>query len=78
MNPETELDVSVGDRVRAMRVIQGNWSVSTVGEVTDIHDPCPVPGVQEPAVVVDDADEGEVPVRLSNVEKILEKAEDDS
>lgn len=61
----------VGDHVRGMRVISENWKRSVAGEVTDIHDPCPVPGVEEPAVIVD-SDEGEVPVRLSNIEEVTD------
>lgn len=66
------VDVAVGDKVRGMRVIEANWSKSVSGEVTEIHEESPVPHVDEAIVIVDDPNDGEVPVRMSGIEEVLE------
>lgn len=66
------MNIEVGDTVRGMRVIDADWTKSVSGEVTCINDPCPIPGVDEPSVIVDDSSDGEVPVRKSNIEGVVE------
>jgi len=59
-----------GDRVEGFRSLpDSNFAEGVRGTVVEVHDPCPVPSVEEPAVLVDTGDE-QVPVRLSGVEVV--------
>ena len=58
-----------GDRVEGFRALPNSpFAERFEGVVTEVHDPCPIPSVDEPAVLVDAGDE-QVPVRLSNIEE---------
>jgi hypothetical protein len=59
-----------GDRVEGFRALpKSNFAEGIRGTVVEVHDPCPVPSIDEPAVLVDTGDE-QVPVRLSNIEEV--------
>jgi len=61
-----------GDRVKAFRSVPDSpFAEGVQGTVVEIHDPCPVPGVDEPVVVLDKGS-GTVPVRLSGVREVLD------
>lgn len=64
--------VAEGDRVRAMRAIDTNWTKSVVGEVVVRLGDNAI--ADEPVITVDDADDGPILVRESNVEEVLERA----
>jgi hypothetical protein len=59
-----------GDRVEGFRALSNSpFAEGFEGVVTEVHDPCPVPSIDEPAVLVDTGDE-QVPVRLSNIKEV--------
>jgi len=59
-----------GDHVEGFRVLpNSNFAEGIRGTVVEVHDPCPVPSIDEPAVLVDTGNE-QVPVRLSNIEGV--------
>jgi len=59
-----------GDRVEGIRVLPNSpFAEGFEGVVTEVHDPCPIPSVDEPVVLVDTGDE-QVPVRLSNIKGV--------
>jgi len=59
-----------GDRVEGFRALpNSNFAEGIRGTVVEVHDPCPVPSIDEPAVLVDIGDE-QVPVRLSGIEEV--------
>ena len=61
-----------GDRVKGFRSLSdSNFAEGIRGTVAEVHDPCPIPSVDEPAVLVKTGDE-QVPVRLSNIEEVLD------
>jgi len=56
-----------GDRVEGFRSLPNSpFAEGFNGIVTDVHDPCPIPSVEEPVLLVNTGDE-EIIVRLSNV-----------
>lgn len=58
-----------GDRVEGFRALPNSpFAEGFEGVVTEVHNPCPAPSVDELAVIVDTGD-GRVPVRLSNIEE---------
>ena len=58
-----------GDRVEGFRALPNSpFAEGVEGVATEVHDPCPIPSVDEPAVLVNTGDE-QVPVRLSNIEE---------
>lgn len=60
-----------GDRVAAFRSLpNSNFAEGVRGTVVEVHDPCPVPGVDEPVLLLDKGS-GTIPVRLSGVEEVL-------
>jgi hypothetical protein len=59
-----------GDRVEGFQALpNSNFAEGIRGTVVEVHDPCPIPSVDEPAVLVSTGDE-QVPVRLSNIEEV--------
>jgi len=61
-----------GDRVEGFRALSdSNFAEGVRGTVVEVHDPCPLPSVDEPAVIVDTGDE-QAPVRLSNIGGVLD------
>jgi hypothetical protein len=63
---------TAGDRVEGFRALpHSNFAEGVRGTVVEVHDPCPIPSVDEPAALVDTGDE-QVPVRLSNLEQVTD------
>lgn len=61
-----------GDRVEGFRSLPDSpFAEGVRGTVVEVHDPCPIPSVDEPAALVDTGEE-EVPVRLSNLEGVTD------
>jgi hypothetical protein len=57
-----------GDRVEGFRALPNSpFAEGFEGIVTEVHDPCPIPSVDEPCVVVDTGADKDRVVRLSNV-----------
>lgn len=67
---DDSIDIEIGDRVRAMQAIGGGWSKEVRGEVVDMAE-SPLPHYDGTEVIVDGSD-GEVPVRIENVEERLD------
>jgi hypothetical protein len=56
-----------GDRVEGFRALPNSpFAEGFEGIVTEVHDPCPIPSVDEPVLLVNTGGE-EVLVRLSNL-----------
>jgi len=64
----TENDIPTpGDRVEGFRALPNSpFAEGFEGIVTEVHEPCPIPSVDEPVLLVNTGGE-EVLVRLSNV-----------
>jgi len=62
-----------GDRVEGFRSLPDSpFAEGVRGIVVEVHDPCPIPSVDESAALVDTGDE-QVPVRLSNIDVIADE-----
>jgi hypothetical protein len=60
-----------GDRVEGFRSLPNSpFAEGFGGVVVDVHDPCPIPSVDEPVLLVNTGGE-EVLVRLSNLTEIV-------
>jgi len=60
-----------GDRVEGFRSLPNSpFAEGFEGVVTEVRDPCPIPSVDEPCVVVNTGDK-EVAVRLSNISETV-------
>jgi len=67
----TDNQPTPGDRVEGFRALPNRpFAEGFEGIVTEVHDPCPIPSVDEPVLLVNTGGE-EVIVRRSNVRNVV-------